>query len=303
MKINEVLQQVDDTVLTTEAKQAIVEAFEAAVNAKTQERVEIEVTNALQQLDEDHSSKLTKLLEAVDTDHTNKLIAVVNKIDEDHTAKLKQVIARYETILKEEANQFKDSFVGEISNYLELYLDRTIPAQQIQEATENTAARNMIDQIKKIVAVDKAFINENIKEALMDGKQTIDGLRGELNKVIQENVKINKENNAIKTNLILEKNTMSFPEEKKQYVMRVLADKSPEYVSENFNYVIEMYNRDEQDSRELIREEAKKAAVSSTVQRPKLVLESVAQSGTSDGQDNITNLYLSELHKIDGVSK
>ena len=304
MKINEVLSQVDESVLTTEAKQAIVEAFQVAVDAKTAERVELEVKNAIVQVDEDHSNKLVRLLEAIDNDHANKLLAVVKKVDEDHTLKLRRIIGRYETILKEEAGQFKDSFINEISNYLELYVDRTIPKEQVMEATKNTSARNMIESIKKIVAVDKTFINENIKEALVDGKQQIDGLRAELNKTIQENVKINKENNAIKTKLMLEKNTMSFPEEKKQYVMRVLSDKSPEYIKENFSYVVEMYNRDEQDSREVIREEATKTAVSNTVKHPKLVLESVTQTGTSeDSSDSLTNMYLSELHKIDGVKK
>lgn len=295
MKINEVLEQVSEDALPAEAKQAIAEAFEAAVDTKTSERVEMEVENALQKLDEDHSGKLVKLLEAIDEDHTQKLLGVVKKIDEDHTKKLRHVIARYETIIKEEANKFKDSFVDEISNYLELYLERAVPKTEIHEATQNTAARQMIEQIKKIVAVDKAFINENIKEALKDGKQTIDGLRSELNKVIQENVKLNKENNSIQSTLVLEKKTASFPEEKRNYVMRVLAEKSPEYIKENFNYVVEMYNRDERDSRELIREEAEQKATVNTVKHPKLVLESVNQSNTSD--DNLTNSYLSELHK------
>lgn len=295
MKINEVLEQVSEDALPAEAKQAIAEAFEAAVDTKTSERVEMEVENALQKLDEDHSDKLVKLLEAIDEDHTQKLLGVVKKIDEDHTKKLRHVIARYETIIKEEANKFKDSFVSEISNYLELYLERAVPKTEIHEATQNTAARQMIEQIKKIVAVDKAFINENIKEALKDGKQTIDGLRSELNKVIQENVKLNKENNSIQSTLVLEKKTASFPEEKRNYVMRVLAEKSPEYIKENFNYVVEMYNRDERDSRELIREEAEQTATVNTVKHPKLVLESVNQSNTSD--DNLTNSYLSELHK------
>ena len=91
-KIQEVLEKIGGEALTVESKQAIAEAFEAAVDSKAAERVELEVSNALQQLDEDHAVKLTSLLEAVDADHSKKLLSVVKKIDEDHSNKLKAII-------------------------------------------------------------------------------------------------------------------------------------------------------------------------------------------------------------------
>jgi len=302
-KIQEVLEKIGGEALTVESKQAIAEAFEAAVDSKAAERVELEVSNALQQLDEDHAVKLTSLLEAVDADHSKKLLSVVKKIDEDHSNKLKAIIKRYNVIIKEEATKFRDSFVDEISNYLELYLDRAIPAKQIAEATENTQARKMIDQIKKIVAVDKTFINENVREALQDGKQTIDALRGELNRVIKENVEINKKLNNTHTALILERNTSSFPTEKRNFVMRVLKDKNPEYVKENFNFVVEMYSREENDSREVIKEEAQQAAVTNQVATPKLVLETMSDNATSGKGFDPVNGYLDALSRVDLGSK
>ena len=300
MNINEVLKNIGSGgELTVESQQAIVEAFEQAVNAKVNERVELEVTNALQQLDEDHAQKLTNLLETIDKDHSQKLINVVKKIDEDHAEKLRTVIRRYNTIIQEEAVKFRETFTDEISNYLELYLDKVVPARQIAEATENTQARRMLEQIKKIVAVDKAFINENVREALKDGKDTIDSLRAELNKVIKENVEINKKFNTAHTALILEKNTSSFPTEKRNFVMRVLKDKNPEYVKENFNYVVEMYNREENDNRQVIREQAQQAAVSNQVATPRLVLESISDNATSDGSYDPVNGYLEALGRVD----
>ena len=305
MNIQKVLEQIGDETLPADAKQAITEAFETAVLAKVNERVELEIRNALQQIDESHAAKLETLLEAIDQDHTTKLVAVLQRVDEDHTGKLQNVIKRYETVLKEEAVKFRDSFMNEISNYLELYIDRTIPAQQIAEATQNSQARKMVESIKKIVAVDKVFVNENIREALLDGKQTIDGLKVELNKTIQENVKLNKEFAKTRTALVLEKNTASFPNEKREFVMRVLSDKNPDYVKENFNYVVEMYNRDEQDNNQIIKQEVQQDAVSSKVETPKLVLESVSSIGTSDGSGDepVVNSYLTELHKIDAAKR
>lgn len=301
-KIQEVLEKIGGDALTIESKQAIAEAFDQAVETKAQERIDLEVQNALTQLDEDHSNKLTTLLETVDADHTKKLMSVVKKIDEDHSNKLKTVIKRYNSIINEEAAKFRDAFVDEISNYLELYVDRAIPARQIAEATENTQARRMLEQIKKIVSVDKAFINENVREALQDGKETIDTLRSELNKVLKENVEINKKFNVAHTALILEKNTSSFPTEKRNFVMRVLKDKPPEYVKENFNYVVEMYKREESDSREIIKEEAQQQAVTNKVATPKLVLESISDNATSE-TDLSVNGYLEALGRVDQGSK
>lgn len=299
-KIKNVLEQVGDGVLTEEAQQVIIEAFEEAVETRVTERVEAEVTNVVKQIDEDHAIKLEKLIEAIDEDHSQKLLNVLAKIDEDHSNKLKTVINRYNHIIKEEAGKFRDTFVDEISNYLELYLDRVVPANQIAEATKNSQARRMIEQVKKIVAVDKAFINENVREALKDGKDTIDGLRKELNKVIKENVQLNKQYNKTAATLILEKKTENLPKEKRQFVMRVLEDKSPEYIKENFNYVVEMYNRDEQETRELIKEEVQQSAVSRNVESPKSILESVSRMETSDGSgDPSLNGYLAELKRFD----
>lgn len=303
-KIQDVLEKVGDEGLTVESRQAIAEAFDEAVNSKVTERVELEVVNALQQLDEEHAAKLTTLLETIDADYSKKLLNVVKKIDEDHANKLKSIIKRYNVIINEEAVNFRNNFIDEISNYLELYLDRAIPTRQIAEATENTQARKMIEQIKKIVAVDKAFINENVREALQDGKNTIDTLRSELNKVIKENVEINKKLNNTHTALILEKNTSSFPSEKRNFVMRVLKDKNPDYVKDNFNFVVEMYNRQESDSRDIIKEEAQQAAVSNQVATPKLVLESVSRNAASDdGSNNPIDGYLKELNRVDSSSK
>jgi len=81
--------------------------------------------------------------------------------------------------------------------------------------------------------------------------------------------------------------------------MRVLKDKNPEYVKENFNYVVEMYNREENDNRQVIREQAQQAAVSNQVATPRLVLESISDNATSDGSYDPVNGYLEALGRVD----
>lgn len=296
MKFKEILDKMGNEVLTEETKAEITKAFDESVNEKINERINLEVTTALQKLDEEHSTKLEKLLETIDTDHTNKLQAIVKKIDEDHAMKFKEVVDKYETILKEEAVKFHENMVNEVSNYIELYIDKAIPAETIAEAVENTRAKKMIDAIKEIVSVDEEYIKENVKEALEDGMATIEQLRAELNETIKENIKVQQELKGTKAELILEKKTATMPKEKKNFVMRVLNNKSPEYITENFDYVTEMFTKEENDKVAVLTEEAKKEAISKSVDTPK---SETPSTGFDEEVRSPVNEYLAEMKKVD----
>jgi len=291
----EVIEKIGSDVLTDDSKKMIVESFENTVKARVDERIQLEKDELVKKIDEDHSQKLQKLLEAIDTDHTAKLQKVVAKIDEDHTAKLQEVINKYETLLKEEAVKLRDSLVTELSNFIDLYIDKTIPKAKIEEACVNTQAKNILDEMKKLLAVDEEYVNDNIKQALVDGKTIIDGLRKELNEAVQENVKINKELSTQKAELVLEKKTSPFIGKKREYVMRVLRGKSPEYVNENFSHVVEMFEKSEKEQVEILKESATKESVSSKLDLPKSESTSIGQ------RDGHMGDYVAHMERLDGT--
>lgn len=268
-KFENIISKIDSDILNEETKSAISEAFESAVNEKVETRVQIEVDNAVKKLDEEHSAVLEQIVEAIDQDHTNKFKKALNKVDSDYALKLQKVVEKYDTILESEAKKFHENLVNDVSNYIELYIENAIPRKQLEEACKKTKALKMVEEMRKIVSVDDAFINENIKEALEDGKTTIDSLRSELNEVIKENIKLNVESKKVKADLILEKKTSHMSDDKKKYVKRVLGEKSPEEIDANFDYVVEMFERDENDNIELVSEQVDKDAVSKTVDTPK----------------------------------
>ncbi|NCX05992.1 MAG: hypothetical protein EBW68_09470, partial [Actinobacteria bacterium] len=128
--------------LTRNADDPDYAAFEAAVNDKAEQRAELQVEAAITKIDEDHTAKLQTLVESIDADHTTKLQKLVEaidfdhaiklkkvltKIDEEHTAKLQQVIEKYDTTLNEEAESFRTRLVDEVSNYMDLYLEKVVP--------------------------------------------------------------------------------------------------------------------------------------------------------------------------------
>lgn len=288
----------ENSQLTDEAKTALKEAFEATVTQRVNERVTLEVENAVKQIDEAHGAKLKELMEAVDADHAEKFKKAIAHIDQDHTEKLRKVAEHYENIIKEDAATFRDELVGHISDYMDLYLDKAMPQETLQAAVENTSAKRILESIKQLVSVDEEYINNNVREALQDGKQIIDDLRGKLNGALKENVEINKKLSEVQGELILEQKLSSTTEDKKAYVKKLLAGKSAEYIKENFNYVVEMFERSDVDDNEVIVEQAKTKVVQEKIDTPV-----VSEAKEASKVDAPVGGYLSELKAQDSRSK
>lgn len=302
MDINEVIGQIGSDVLTEDTKKLLTDAFNQAVDAKLNERLELEVTAALQKLDEQHASALEKLLGDVDKDHSQKLQAVLAKIDEDHTKKLQYLIQKNNTIIEEDAKNFKDQLVKQLSNYLDLYLEKAVPSESIQEAVQNKRAEKILTEIKQLVVVDEQFSNETVKEAIADGKKTIDSLKNELNEAVKDNIKLSQEMKSIKANLLLEQNTKDFSKEKKDYVLRVLAGKDPEYITENMSYVVKMFEKEEEEVvDDLAEQEVSKAAKATTDVPSKKTL--INEQNDPKANKSPVSEYLSEMESFDKNKK
>jgi len=318
MNVKSILNEQFKDLISEETLNTIEEAFTKAVEEKAQSKLQLEVENLQAKLDEkytgklqevvesidaDHTAKLAKLVEAIDTDHAVKLHKLVKNIDKSYTTKLKKVVEKYEGDLKKEASSFQERIVEEISNYMDLYIDKAVPAQQISEAAENIRAAKQLEQIRSIVGINEEFIDSEIKEALTDGKKTIDSLRDELNKVLKENVDLLQKSNKSEAKILLEQKTTDMPSEKKNYITRLLSNKAPEYIEENFAYVVDMFERESKEELEVIKESVKSDFVKAPkVDRPEIIEEArnfnneVERSSSSDEISG----YLNEMKKISG---
>ena len=297
-KIEDILKSISNDILTEDVKTSIAKTFNETVESKVAAQLQLSVQNELSKMDDEHSKKLQTLIEAIDEDHTNKFKTVIAKIDETHTKKLKDVIAKYETELKEGAEKLRNELIGQVSNYLDLYIKETIPEAQLKEAVENIRARKMLEEIKKIVAVDPEFISENFKEALKDGHDQIEKLREDMNQKTKENVDLNQKLIGIESKMLLESKVKDLPENKKNFVMKLMEGKKPEEIEANFKYVTEMYEKDETEK---ISAEADKATgetktVKATVDAPKAVITENVQSDGDKGNTEV-GTYLEELKR------
>jgi len=291
-----ILENLDKSVISEETATAIAEAFEAAVSEKVESRSALQVENALSQQDEQHAVKLEKLLEAIDSDHTEKLQMVVNSINEDHTSKLEKLVNFYRKALNEKAEAFSNKMIDDVSNFIDIALEKALPKTQLQEAVENTYARTQLEKIRQIVGFNPESINSGIKTTIAEGKRTIDNLNEKINESYKENEALIRKLKLVESTIILEQKTKGMPSTKKDFIVKLLNDKDSSYIEENFNYVVEMFERSEQEATSELVTEAKLSAKTRDAKIPvsSVVTESVANS--NEGFSQVSG-YLSELKK------
>jgi hypothetical protein len=292
-----ILENLDKEVISEETATAIAEAFETAVNEKAESRVKLEIENAVSKLDSDHATKLEKLLEAIDSDHSEKLQNVVEAINLDHTKKLEKLSNFYRKALNEKAEDFSNKMIDEVSNFIDIALDKALPKTQLQEAVENTYARTQLEKIRELVGIDQDSVDSSIKSTISEGKKAVDELNQKLNESYKENEALLEKLKHVESTILLEQKTKGMPSAKKDFVTKLLSDKDGSYIEENFNYVVEMFERSEEDTASELVNEAKSHAKTRDAKVPSSSV--VVESSTTTNKENETLVsgYLSELKR------
>jgi hypothetical protein len=277
------------TLLTDEAKEVLTEGSLQAIEQALTEKINLAVESALTEQDDLYASKLQQLITAIDKDHTTKLKKVVEAIDNDNYNKLANVVKMYEKALSKEANGFKDTLVESISNYLEEFLNEAVPVEAITEATKNKTAMTVLSNLRKVLAVDAALMSESVQDAVIDGKNQIEDLTKKVNELTKENALIKESYSKTKSALILESKTAGLSDKKREYIKRVLGDKSPKFIEENFDYTLRLFDKKEQERISIIKEQAfskREVKADAPVVKPAPVIKQVS------------NPYITELEKI-----
>jgi len=244
------------SLLTEDAAQTLSEESIQVIEQAFREKLDLTVEAALAKQDDLYASKLETLIKALDKDHTIKLTRVVEAIDRNNFGKLNKVVKRYERVLNQEASKFKSTLVESISNYLEEFIDEAVPTQAIMEATKNKTAIKVLDNLRKVLAVDSALMSESVQSAVVDGKQQLDTLSEKVTKLERENALLKEHYTKTKSALILEEKVAGLSDKQKEYVKRVLGDKTPKFIEENFDYTLRLFKKQEDEHLKVIKEQA-----------------------------------------------
>jgi len=269
--------------------------IETAFNEAVKDKVQLHVEKALMEQDEVHASKLTELLEAVDADHTKKLEKLVEAIDHDHGQKLTAIVQRHRGVLEEEAGTFKEDLVTSVSKYLDIYMEQTFPQDTLEEAVQNKKALTFLGELRKVFAVDSALANESIKSAVLDGKKQLDASAVSNGTLQKENDELKAELDRLKADYVLESKSQGLAEDKKSYVQNLLKDKSPKFITENFDYTLSMFDKTEEERLDEMKKEAIVESTATQVDRP--VVEESAEIKPVNPDDPYFNAYMGELGK------
>jgi len=303
--ITDQLKQVADEVLTEDTLAGIEQSFNEAVDSKSEELSQLRVEKALVEQDEEHAIKLEKLLEAIDSDHTKKLHRVVKSIDKNHAQKLIAIVERCKNEVDADAGVFKESLVDNISNYLDLYVEKAMPVEDIQEAVKNKHAVGVLENLRAALSIDHALTSEQVRSAVIDGKRQIDEAQDQTAKLQEENSLLKEKVGKKEAILALEELTTGLPASKKRHMEKVLAGKDAKFIKENFQYTIDMFEKTEQEKLVELKDDAtagKKMADRPVSEQDEIVQESVeeqiAQTDPNGLQDqHLFNNYMGELTK------
>jgi DNA-binding HxlR family transcriptional regulator len=267
-------------ILPDQVKDLLTEDSLNTIENALQEKTALLIETALIDQDELYSQKLEQLIKAIDKDHTRKLKRVVESIDTSNAKKLTHVVKRYESELNKGARKFKTTLVESISDYLEEYIDEAIPVQAIAEATKNKTALTVLSNLRNVLAVDSALMKESVKEAVTDGKNQLNTLTARLAKLENENKVLRESYQKTKADLILEEKTSSLSEKKKEYIKKVLGDKTPKFIEENFDYTLRLFDKKERENIAQIKTEAfNKRVVKADA--PRVIHEQASNSTTN----------------------
>lgn len=241
-ELKAIFEQVDSEILSEDILKEISTLVESSINTKVEERVQLELDNALKLQLEKFKKVSEKATQTIDEDHTNKIKHVVKVLTEKHNQELLTIKEAHDKILKETAIKHKDTLIESVNDFLDLYVEKALPRQQIAEAAKNKFALKTMEEARKILGVDEKFINKNIKEGILDGKRQLDA-------AIKENAELKKARLIEESQNILARKTKNLPVNVAKFVNSRLAGKSPEFIKENFDYVVDMYKRSEKKER------------------------------------------------------
>ena len=144
------------------------------------------------------------------------------------------------------------------------------------------------------MGVDLAVGKESIKDAIVDGKKQIQESNAQKVKLHEHNQQLTGKVLELQREKLLSEKTSHLPEAKKNYITKVLGDKDIEFINENFEYTLTMFEKTEEERVETFKKQATKAAPK--VDRPtkdKVITESNAKAPVNDPMG-----YMNELGKF-----
>ncbi len=232
MNIAEILKQAG---LPEDSLKQIDEAFNEQVEQKLSERLELEVKSELAKQDNEHKVILNQIFEAAETKRKNDLADFEKK----SVAGVKRLVEKHKKELSTAAIEFRNILEEQVSDFIDEQLAAVVPNNVLEEAAHNNNARKILARIREVASLDDTLVNGKVRAAILEGKRIVDKQAKQIEATERRAL-------IAESALLIEQKTSSFPQEKKEYFASMFKNKTPKFITENFNHAEKLYLRNEQ---------------------------------------------------------
>lgn len=286
MNIKDLFNEDVIELLGEETLEAIQEAFE--------QKIASSVETALEEQDELYSEQLQGLVKLIDQDHTVKLKKIVEMQDKSYASKLMNVVKMYERSLKTESKQLKKQMINDISAFIdEEVINKIVSKEDMQAAVRNKTAYAVLENLRQVLSVDSMLMREGIQAAVLDGKKQLDD-KDKTIKELSTNFKALYEEHAVlKKELLLQEKVSKFSEAKQKFIKNSFKDKSVEFINENFDYTVKLFDKAEREKLKSLKTEA---LDNRKVKPDFIITEKVSDDKVNN--EEAYDPYVSELSKM-----
>lgn len=221
-----------------------------------EEAVTTKVNEALEKQDEVYAEKLEILIDTLDRDRAEKMKRVIESVDKNNSDKLVKVINKFKRESLKEAGEFRKMVVESVTEFLDEYVDSVIPKEDFAQAVKNKNAYTVLENLREALAVDSIMMKESVRDAMEDGHQQITKLEAENLELKKSFKALYEANEKTKVDMLIENKTSKFPDAKKNFIKKTLADKPLKFIEENFDYTLRLFDKQETQKLKVLKEDA-----------------------------------------------
>jgi regulator of replication initiation timing len=142
-----------------------------------------------------------------------------------------------------------------------------------------------------------ALAQDSIRDAVVDGKNQINEASQKLDQVVTENTELRGELGALRADKVLEELSANLPDYKKKYIHKVLCDKSAQFITENFDYTLDLFDKETQKQEKVLTQEAQATVKGGNVDPVVEQEQPVVEESANADDDPMFNSYMGELGK------
>lgn len=266
--------------------------IQSLIEEKVKERVSLAVESALEAQDVE-SAELFKEWSARDNLRVSAKIQHIKQVvKENYSKHIKAIKKKHQVALLKEARSLEAKLIKNIGKYIDGAVEKNIPEGIIEESVRNKSAVNVLEGMRKMLAVDSALMQESVKKGIQDAKEKMEVLSENFLKADAKSKKLSKKLQVIDRDKFLAEKCIGLTLEESQGIKKLLGNKTKEYIAENFDYTLSLVKKPSK-SKPLNKETrdniVKAKAKTNANFAPKTLLEST---------DKGSQLYMEELKKF-----